>query len=221
MLSTTFGHNKSSISTACGIIVPHPGIEPSPPALEAQSLNHQTARKVPLIQFLSQARPNHGVERGGRKDPVSVWTSMWCAVIRTPFPGGRQSYLSCSKGHGRISPGLFPFSIQNVLVLVLLSDICFLPHTFLLCSPQGTPSFWGAHQEQIQLCEPWAVPWALVLLFPMPSFNNLPQETLAHGHPLCLCVSEITSCSVHDPPSLGLAFFKVLLFRLADRKSVV
>ena len=33
--------------TACGILVPQPGIRPVPPALEAQSLSHWTARKVP------------------------------------------------------------------------------------------------------------------------------------------------------------------------------
>ena len=34
---------------ACGILVPQPGIEPVPPAVEAQSLNHWTAREVPLF----------------------------------------------------------------------------------------------------------------------------------------------------------------------------
>ena len=32
---------------ACGISVPSPGIEPAPPALEARSLNHWTARELP------------------------------------------------------------------------------------------------------------------------------------------------------------------------------
>ena len=32
---------------ACGILVPQPGIEPTPPAVEAQSRNHWTAREVP------------------------------------------------------------------------------------------------------------------------------------------------------------------------------
>ena len=32
---------------ACGIVVPRPGIEPTPLAVEAQSLNHWTAREVP------------------------------------------------------------------------------------------------------------------------------------------------------------------------------
>ena len=33
---------------ACGILVPQPGIEPMPPALEVQSLNHWTTRGVPF-----------------------------------------------------------------------------------------------------------------------------------------------------------------------------
>ena len=32
---------------ACGILVPWPGIEPAPPAVEAWSLNYWTAREVP------------------------------------------------------------------------------------------------------------------------------------------------------------------------------
>ena len=32
---------------ACGILVPQPGIKPTPPAVEAQSRNHWTAREVP------------------------------------------------------------------------------------------------------------------------------------------------------------------------------
>ena len=36
-----------SCHVARGILIPPPGIEPVPPALEAQSLNHWTAREVP------------------------------------------------------------------------------------------------------------------------------------------------------------------------------
>ena len=32
---------------ACGILVPQPGMEPAPPAVEVQSLNHWTTREVP------------------------------------------------------------------------------------------------------------------------------------------------------------------------------
>ena len=34
-------------NTACGILVPRPGIKPTCPALEAQSLNHWTTREIP------------------------------------------------------------------------------------------------------------------------------------------------------------------------------
>ena len=37
--------------TACRILVPWPGIEPAPPALEARSLNHWTTREVPYFIF--------------------------------------------------------------------------------------------------------------------------------------------------------------------------
>ena len=35
------------LMAACGISVPRPGIEPAPPAVETQSLNHWTTRKIP------------------------------------------------------------------------------------------------------------------------------------------------------------------------------
>ena len=35
--------------TACGILVPQPGIEPAHPELEVWSLNHWTAREVPVL----------------------------------------------------------------------------------------------------------------------------------------------------------------------------
>ena len=37
---------------ACGILVPQPEIEPTPPAVEAQSLTHWTTRKVPKDFYL-------------------------------------------------------------------------------------------------------------------------------------------------------------------------
>ena len=37
---------------ACGILVPRPGIEPVPPAVEAQSLNHLTSREAPIERLL-------------------------------------------------------------------------------------------------------------------------------------------------------------------------
>ena len=37
---------------ACGILVQQSGIEPMPPAVETQSLNHWTAKEVPRSQAL-------------------------------------------------------------------------------------------------------------------------------------------------------------------------
>ena len=37
---------------ASGILVPQPGIEPMPPEVEAQSLNHWTAREVPVSKHI-------------------------------------------------------------------------------------------------------------------------------------------------------------------------
>ena len=36
---------------ACGILIPLPGIEPVPPAVEARSPNHCTTREVPESSF--------------------------------------------------------------------------------------------------------------------------------------------------------------------------
>ena len=37
--------------TACGILVPRPGIEPAPSAVKARSPNHRTAREFPQYVF--------------------------------------------------------------------------------------------------------------------------------------------------------------------------
>ena len=37
---------------ACGILVLQPRVKPTPPAMEAQSLNHWTTREAPKIIFL-------------------------------------------------------------------------------------------------------------------------------------------------------------------------
>ena len=77
---------------ACGILVPLPRIEPMPPALEAQSLNHWTTREVLIhclyisffaclsicqylmssifVSFLSHLFPSiQGIERESREHP--------------------------------------------------------------------------------------------------------------------------------------------------------
>ena len=39
---------------ACGILVLQPGIDPTPPAVEAQSLNHCSTQEVLMVWYLSQ-----------------------------------------------------------------------------------------------------------------------------------------------------------------------
>ena len=46
-ISSFFKKNFWPSHTACGILVPRPGIKPVPPAMEAQSPNHWTARGSP------------------------------------------------------------------------------------------------------------------------------------------------------------------------------
>ena len=41
-------------SMARGILVPQPGIEPLSPAVEAQSLNHWTAKEVPRFYLFKE-----------------------------------------------------------------------------------------------------------------------------------------------------------------------
>ena len=38
---------------ACEFLVPQPGIEPAPPALEVQSLNHWTTWEAPRCSFIA------------------------------------------------------------------------------------------------------------------------------------------------------------------------
>ena len=62
--------------TACGILVPRSGIEPLPPALEAQSLqslNHWTTREVPQWDTLTNWCKEQRTEGRDRKHKCWVW----------------------------------------------------------------------------------------------------------------------------------------------------
>ena len=51
-------------NTACRILVPRPGIKPTPPAVEAQSLNHWTTREVcpgPILNSTGSFHHQHWV----------------------------------------------------------------------------------------------------------------------------------------------------------------
>ena len=63
---------------ACGILVPRPGIEPVPPAVEAWSLNHWTAREVPeFLMFQSLIS----------ETSFSISSSLEGAQLYTPLTG--------------------------------------------------------------------------------------------------------------------------------------
>ena len=47
---------------ACGILVPGPGIEPVPPTVEAQSLNHWTTREVPYPHFIVEEKSKNSLK---------------------------------------------------------------------------------------------------------------------------------------------------------------
>ena len=46
----------ASQGEACGILVPQPGIKPTPPAVVAQIINHWTAREVPCVDNSKQGQ---------------------------------------------------------------------------------------------------------------------------------------------------------------------
>ena len=64
--------------TACGILVPGPGIEPEPFVLEARSLNYWTAREVPNLIFLRIAFNLFHHESGVGRPTVLV-----CLALRS------------------------------------------------------------------------------------------------------------------------------------------
>ena len=53
-------------SVAYGILVPWPGIEPMPPAVEVQSLNHWTSKEVPVahVVYSNTSEKNEGWSPG-------------------------------------------------------------------------------------------------------------------------------------------------------------
>ena len=71
---------------ACGILVPQPGIEPAPPAVEAQSLNHWTAREV--LGHLTQSLHFSGEESNKADFPKDMQrvTAGLGLRLRSPLP---------------------------------------------------------------------------------------------------------------------------------------
>ena len=115
--------------TACWILVPQPGIEPMPPALEGQSLTHWTTRKIAAC--ISCAGCHHE-ERGSRDDqakfplsgvpdptpiasaPVTLSQPRMCDLCfwqNEMFNHLGMFRLVCELSHSVLSDSLCPFGL--------------------------------------------------------------------------------------------------------------
>ena len=92
-------------SMVCGILVPWLGMEPMPPAGEAQSLNYLTTRKVPELMLL-----NCGVGEDS-------WESLDWKEIKPVNPKGNQSWIFIGRTDAEAeTPILWPPDMKNWLV---------------------------------------------------------------------------------------------------------
>ena len=65
---------------ACGILVPRTGIEPAPPAVEARSLNHWTAREVPGVPLFRLCFLEAGRTYGFRNLGLCLMATLGCVT---------------------------------------------------------------------------------------------------------------------------------------------
>ena len=65
-----------------GILVPWPGIEPQPPALEAQNLNPRTTREIPILPFFLSFTFNCSVISSGK--PMNPQHSYFSGKCTSP-----------------------------------------------------------------------------------------------------------------------------------------
>ena len=81
---------------ACRILVPRPGIEPMPPAVEAGSLSHWTAREVPQM-LIFKNRAMGGVDTPCDAEMPRLLPDAWTSV---PSVHG-QACTDSSREHSR------------------------------------------------------------------------------------------------------------------------
>ena len=74
-----FGGVGCCILQCVGILVPQPGIEPTPPAMEARNPNHWTAKEVPKSTCFQSDLPQ--LTRS-----LPLWPSCACQVSPAPIP---------------------------------------------------------------------------------------------------------------------------------------
>ena len=77
------------LATPCGLrsLVPRPGMEPAPPAVEVWSPNHWTARGVPVLRYVAHLLIPDGEETevpswGDGRSAVSLWLPLPSIVAR-------------------------------------------------------------------------------------------------------------------------------------------
>ena len=117
---------------ACGILVPRPGIELVPPALEAWGLNHWTTREVPLLFFSSSSNPSvQALVPVAKQSPPSA--SKHCLFIRgsegsSPGPSEEHN-LNLAKSRDCTDQS----SCDSHVLLPLKSLLYYLRQHVLLC----------------------------------------------------------------------------------------
>ena len=70
--------------TACGVLVPQPGMEPTPPAVEAWSLNPWTAREVPQLSHFIAEETGSELEGGAKSVLSRSWNFKPCCLFCDP-----------------------------------------------------------------------------------------------------------------------------------------
>ena len=120
-----FGHE------GCGILVPRPGVEPSPPALEALSLNHWIARGIPGVTFCMAF---HACLKAG----VQVCPERWQGSLAgTRMPESRAGILSSHL------PALIWGPTKRSLALSVVTELLFEAQVHV------TVNHWMGHVAQL------------------------------------------------------------------------
>ena len=148
---------------ACGILVPQPGIEPAPLALEVQNLNHWTAREVPLVPFLVNLM-NWNIEHiEGCSESLSSpgdinggWESDHLSFPLTSFEATSKPVLW--KGH-RPAATLEAFCSVNSLLLKHLSLCCLYFFLVYYRSFPVVPSHLETQVNVLTMCLFWKNGW--------------------------------------------------------------
>ena len=109
----------------CGILVPPPGIEPTAPAVEAQSHNHWTARELPLWKVLS-----------GEKVMFVGWDGLvveWNVWLWAKFPIFDLGFIVTFGPWSLCSPAMLPPARRPLLLSMPGKFFPFSYHLIIAC----------------------------------------------------------------------------------------